>query len=258
MAKQKKCPPCDCKGGLPLWMGTFGDLMSLLLTFFVLLLSMATFDKKRVEAAIGSLEGSLSVLEEGRETEIQPPKDIKATPIENNEDTPETVNVFASLITEYNEMSKVAHGPSIKLQEAESGFVIQVPGEILFDSGSAEIRSDDGRLFIKRLALELNKLSNDMHIRVTGHTDSVPLSGSGKYSDNWQLSAARGITVVKELIKSRVLAQRVSSGGAGEYQPISTNQTSDGRAKNRRVDIYVFSTDVAGEDAAKGLNPNKV
>lgn len=251
--KKKKCPPCDCKAGLPLWMGTFGDLMSLLLTFFVLLLSMATFDKKRVELAIGSLEGSFSVLEEGRETEIQPPKDIKATPLVNNEDTPEAVNVFASLITEYNEMTKVAHGPSIRLEEAESGFKIQIPGEILFGSGSARIENSDGLLFLKRIALELNKLSNDMHVNVTGHTDSIPISGNGEFVDNWQLSTARGISVVKELVKNRVLAQRVAAAGAGEYKPVATNQTVDGRAKNRRVELYVFSANIEGEEKAESI-----
>ncbi|MFP4332769.1 MAG: flagellar motor protein MotB, partial [Campylobacterales bacterium] len=73
-------------------MATFGDLMSLLLTFFVLLLSMATFETKKVAEAIGSLEGALGVLEEGKHSEPVPPNPIKATPIETDSDSPTAIN----------------------------------------------------------------------------------------------------------------------------------------------------------------------
>lgn len=225
--------------------------MSLLLTFFVLLLSMATFDKKRVELAIGSLEGSLSVLEEGRETEIHTPSPIRALPLQQDEDAPETVNVFASVVTEYNEMTRVANGPSVKFDEAEEGFTLQIPSELLFDSGSANLNNQDGILFLKRLAMEIVNLPNDMSLKVTGHTDNVALSGTGRFQDNWQLSVARGISVVRELVTNRVNPARLQSCGAGEFKPVATNSTPDGRALNRRVELHFFSLKSSEEGRAE-------
>lgn len=236
-----KCKPCDCKKGLPLWLGTFGDLMSLLLCFFVLLLSMATFDTEKVAEAIGSIEGALSILEKGVKTEINPPQDIQATPIEVDEDTPEAQNIFASLITEFTEMTNVAHGPSIKLEEAENGFVVRLPNDILFESGSSDITNSDAILFLKRAAIEIRKLSNDIELFVIGNSDNVPLRGSARYQDNWHLSVARSISVVKELERSGVRSSRLAVAGDGDNNPIATNATSEGRAQNRRVDLYFYS-----------------
>ncbi|CAE09443.1 flagellar motor protein MotB [Wolinella succinogenes] len=247
----KKCPPCDCKKGLPLWLGTFGDLMSLLLTFFILLLSMATFEKQKIEQAIGSIQGALGVLEKGQMTEIMPPKRIQALPIQQNVDTPEAINAFASMITEYSEMTKISDGPAVKMEEAEDGFILSIPSELLFESGSATITNKEGILFLKRTALEINKLSNDMHIKVIGHTDNDRLRPTATYKDNWELSIARGVNVAKMLLEERVNPARISAGGNGEFDPVASNATPEGKAKNRRVDLYFFSVSKNEEEIKK-------
>ncbi|MGP1450832.1 MAG: OmpA/MotB family protein [Wolinella sp.] len=238
----KKCPPCECKAGLPLWLGTFGDLMSLLLTFFILLLSMATFDTQKIDAAIGSVQGALGVLERGQLTEVMPRLRIQALPIKQNVDTPEAMNVFASMIAEYSEMTKISDGPAVKMEEAEDGFIINVPSELLFESGSATITNKEGILFLKRIALEINKLPTDTHIKVIGHTDNDKMRGTGVFKDNWELSIARGVSVASMLLSERVNPDRISAGGNGEFDPIASNATNEGKAKNRRVDLYFFST----------------
>lgn len=245
----KKCK-CECKKGLPLWLGTFGDLMSLLLTFFVLLLSMATFDKKRVELALGSLDGAFSVLESGEKSEVKPPKPVYATPMETDTETIESQNVFANLITEFNEMNKVAFGPSVKLEEAEDGFVVRIPNSLLFEKGAAEITNPDAFLFLKRISLEINKLPNGIHIMSAGHTDNTPLGENGRFVDNWELSAARALNVVRELQNNMVDPVRMAACGQGEYLPVSTNATTEGRAQNRRVDLHFFSTKSKHTDEA--------
>ncbi len=237
----KKCS-CDCKPGLPLWLGTFGDLMSLLLCFFVLLLSMATFDKEKIELAIASLDGTFSVLEKGKHTEVSTPERIKATPMETDIDSITAENVFASVITEFNEMTRLAKGPSVRLEEAEDGFLMRIPAEILFESGSAELKEGDALLLLKRLSLEINKLPNDIQVKVTGHTDDQKFTDNRMYVDNWDLSVARGVAVTEELLNNRVNPARLSACGEGEFNPVSTNATAEGRAKNRRVDLYFFST----------------
>lgn len=249
--EKEKCPPCDCKKGLPLWLGTFGDLMSLLLCFFVLLLSMATFETKKVDAAIGSLEGALGVLEPGRDTSITSPNPIRATPITQNVDTPEAKNMLASVVAEFNELTQNSQGPAVKLEEAEDGFFIRIPDEILFEPGSSEIKSADAILFLQRISITINKLPNDISLRIIGNTDNVPLKNSSAFRDNWELSIARGISVAKELIKNKVNPARLSAGGDGEFNPISTNVTAEGRVLNRRVDLYFYTTKSGLKDQAE-------
>ncbi len=237
-----KCKPCECKKGLPLWLGTFGDLMSLLLCFFVLLLSMATFDTKKVKLAIGSLEGAAGVLELGRETAYKIPEPIRAVEIIQDVDTIEARNMLASTITELTELMQNADGPSVKLEEAEDGFYIRIPNEILFESGSAEINNPDALLFLKRIALVINKLPNEIALKVIGNTDNIPLKQNPSFKDNMELSMGRGISVLNELVNGKVNPARVSAGGDGEFRPLSTNATTDGRAKNRRVDLHFYTT----------------
>ncbi|MGP1580257.1 MAG: OmpA/MotB family protein [Wolinella sp.] len=237
----RKCPPCDCKKGLPLWLGTFGDLMSLLLTFFILLLSMATFETEKIDRAIGSIQGALGVLEMGRLTEIMPPQRFQALPIKQNVDTPEAINAFANMITEYSEIKKVSDGPAVTMEEAEDGFVVRIPSELLFDSGSAQITNKEGILFLKRAALEINKLPTDIHLKVIGHTDNDPLRAGANFADNWELSIARGVNVANLLIDERINPARISAGGNGEFNPIATNSTDEGKARNRRVELHFFS-----------------
>jgi len=235
----KKCK-CHCQKCLPGWLQTFGDLMSLLLTFFVLLLSMSTMDAKKVQEAVGSLAGALSVLEGGIKTEVSRRRIQQATPIEETDETTETVNQLSRTVVEYNEMTQAADGPVVSLEESEEGFIIRLPANLLFEEASAEITNEDAKLFLKRIALIIDKLPNQTHISARGHTDNGQYRGD-EFEDNWDLSAARGLSVVRELISYDVDPKRLSGSGHAEFDPIASNATAEGRAKNRRVDLYFFS-----------------
>lgn len=235
----KKCE-CHCQKCMPGWLLTFGDLMSLLLTFFILLLSMSTMDAKKVQEAMGSLAGALSVLEGGIKTEVSRQNVQQATPIETTQETAEAVNMLSRTVVEYNEMTKAADGPVVSLEEAEDGFVIRLPANLLFAPASAEIENEDAKLFLKRIALVIDRLPAHTHISARGHTDDTQYSGAD-YKDNWGLSAARGIAVVRELINNGVAPKKLSGAGHSEYDPIASNATEDGKAQNRRVDLHFFS-----------------
>ncbi|RAX54900.1 motility protein MotB [Helicobacter sp. 16-1353] len=234
--KRKKLYQKSEKKGLPLWLGTFGDLMSLLLTFFILLLSMATFDHEKVDSAIGSLQGALSVLEHGKETEITQPNRIQATPITHDSPAENVMNVFSSLITEYNEMTKIADGPGINLEESEDGFILRIPNDLLFNTGSSVIENNDGKIFLQRLAMELDSYKDILTLRIIGNTDNVQYK-SGSSIDNWDLSNKRALSVADMLLTFGVPADIMEVGGDGEFNPIASNETLQGRAENRRVDI---------------------
>ncbi len=119
-------------------------------------------------------------------------------------------------------------------------FVFQ--SEVLFPSGS-EVINDAGRTEMAKLAEAIIDLQKEIPpeinwvLRVDGHTDNVPLSGTGRYSDNWELSSARATAVVKYLIEQGVPASRLVAAGFGEFQPLVEGDTPDARNKNRRIEL---------------------
>lgn len=249
MAKKTKCPPCErC---LPGWLAAFGDLMSLLLCFFVLLLSMSSMDTKKISEAIGSLSGAMSVLEGGMQTEISKERLQKATPIETTEETAQEVNRIAQAVMDANEMKDQGEGPAITLEEAQEGFVIELPASLLFKAGSATIENEDIRLFLKRVSLIIEELPNNMEVSVKGHTDNIGPAASSPFKDNWELSSARAISVLQELLLDGVDPKRISAAGYAEFTPKATNATKSGREKNRRVELHFYGKKTDKDNVVK-------
>jgi chemotaxis protein MotB len=119
-------------------------------------------------------------------------------------------------------------------------FVFQ--SEVLFQSGSADL-NEAGQEELLKLASALRDLVREIPsdinwvLRVDGHTDDVPLSGTGRYADNWELSSARATSVVKFLIDAGVPANRLVAAGFAEYQPIAEGDSPEARATNRRIEL---------------------
>jgi chemotaxis protein MotB len=235
---KKKCP--ECEECLPAWLAAFGDLMSLLLCFFVLLLSMSSMDAKKVSEAIGSLSGAMSVLEGGTKTEISKKRIQESTPIESQDETSEVVNRVQQAANDANEMMEKAQGPEVSVEEAENGFVIKLPAALLFKPGSAKIENQDALLFLKRIALIIAELPNDLEVSIQGHTDNTNPAPTSPFKDNWELSSARAISVLRELELDGVNPARMFAAGFAQYRPIATNATAAGREKNRRVELHFY------------------
>jgi chemotaxis protein MotB len=233
---KKKCP--ECEECLPAWLAAFGDLMSLLLCFFVLLLSMSSMDAKKISEAIGSLSGAMSVLEGGTKTEISKRRIQESTPIESQDESSEAVNKVTAAISDTNEMQEKGQGPSVSLEESQDGFIIQLPAALLFKAGSATIENEDALLFLKRIALIIDTLPANVEVSVRGHTDDGNPGKNSPFKDNWELSTARAISVLQELIVDGVKAERMHAAGFAQYRPLGTNATKKGREKNRRVEIH--------------------
>ncbi|MDN2580049.1 peptidoglycan -binding protein [Aquibium sp. ELW1220] len=119
-------------------------------------------------------------------------------------------------------------------------FVFQ--SEVLFPSGS-EVINEAGRDEMAKLAAAIIDLQREIPpeinwvLRVDGHTDNVPLSGTGRYRDNWELSSARAVSVVKYLVAQGVPAARLVAAGFGEFQPLVEGDTPDARNRNRRIEL---------------------
>jgi chemotaxis protein MotB len=245
---KKKCP--ECEECLPAWLAAFGDLMSLLLCFFVLLLSMSSMDAKKISEAIGSLSGAMSVLEGGVKTEISKKRIQESTPIESQDETSEMVNRVQQAISEANEMNQQQMAPEITVEEAQDGFVIKLPATILFKAGSATIENEDTLLFLKRMALLIDQMPNDIVVDVQGHTDDGSPGVNSPFKDNWELSSARAIAVLKELEIDGIDPKRLSATGFAQYHPVATNATKTGREKNRRVELRFYGTETKKSKAS--------
>ena len=119
-------------------------------------------------------------------------------------------------------------------------FVFQ--SEVLFPSGS-EVINEAGRVEMAKLAGAILELQREIPpeinwvLRVDGHTDTIPLSGNGRYRDNWELSSARATAVVKLLIENGVAPERLVAAGFGEFQPLDPEDTPEARNRNRRIEL---------------------
>ena len=126
---------------------------------------------------------------------------------------------------------------NVKVGFARDGLVISLSGNVLFDSGQADLRPD-GLPILDEVAWRLASLKNEL--RIEGHTDNIPIT-TPLYSSNWELSAARATTVARYLAEHGLAPKRLSAAGYGEYRPVASNDTREGRSQNRRVDIVVLA-----------------
>lgn len=146
-------------------------------------------------------------------------------------------NTYNSLVTELKEEIKKGE---IEVTQLRDKLTLQMVEKILFDSGSAEIKGS-GKKIIDRVA-EILKNVNDKQIRIEGHTDNVPIGPkiAKKFPTNWELSTARATTVVRYLIeKGGINPKILSAVGYADNMPVASNDTEEGRAKNRRIEIVL-------------------
>ena len=237
----------------PAWIVTFADLATLLLTFFILLLSFAEMDVEKYRAMANSMAvafGSGNVLAPGVggspvtliESDTREPEFID----ERAEGTAPTkipggvIDLASRMIRELE--SEVASG-ALNVNYDQNRVVIRFSEEATFRSGEAEIKP--GMIpIIERVVEVLSACSGD--ILVSGYTDDRPIA-SDRYRSNWDLSAARAVSVVHELVLNRKLpAERVMAAGRAETNPLVPNDSPANRALNRRVEIAIRNPECDG------------
>ncbi len=231
-------------GGMMRWLLTYADLITLLLAFFVVMYAISSADHKKFQALKSSLQvalktgpASAGVIELSGNRIIEPPIALARSDKESVE-----LRNMAHAIENATKNSQNKH---LTFIFDERGLIIRFLEDILFDLGSADLRSDSKRL-LDAVGTEL--LKSTYYIRVEGHADNLPIH-TVKYPSNWELSAARSIAVTRYLIEQHGLdPQRLSSLGYGEYRPLFPNTSEQNRARNRRVDIVVLRSEHSGSE----------
>jgi chemotaxis protein MotB len=226
------------------WLTSYSDMISLLLVFFVILLSMSTFNAEQVDAVSQSIREGLVG------TEIA---DSKNTPLVNATDSPypeitpywteDEYEEFVRLLMELFASSSIRDSVEIKLDDR--GVVISFKDHALFRSGRAEL-SEVALEIIDKIGELLTHL-NYSFILVEGHTDTDPIK-TARYADNMDLSAQRASNVWRRLVSAGIDPKRVASIGYGEYRPIAPNDTAENKAKNRRVVVTILRAELIASD----------
>ena len=281
----------ECPAGIPAWMATFADLMSLLMCFFVLLLSFAQMDAMEFKRLAGSMRDAFGVQNQLDVTSIPKGTSVIAqefspgkpepTPLQmimqqtstadlpNLEQVcaqvvekaladqcpvPPAADVSEELVEQLEALDKKAESTAVKLATALESqvrdneievetrgrqIIIRVQEQGAFTSGSASMNPDFFPV-IDRMVEILKQY--DGAISVEGHTDNLPIR-TAKFRSNWDLSAARALEVAHALFESGAIGQdRFAVTGAADTKPLVANDTPEGRARNRRVEIIVQPT----------------
>jgi chemotaxis protein MotB len=213
------------------WLLTYADLITLLLAFFIMLYTFSKQDAQKYSEVTGHLKaifsGTSGIHNGGEKGKIVEPLSRGASPEEIKRYIEEKLKTIARLENLQNNISVFSD---------ERGIVIRILDSTFFDEGRADLK-EKARQTLDRLIPVLQSVSN--HIRIEGHTDNVPIYNY-EFKSNWELSVRRATEVVRYLIeRGGIPPIRVSAAGYAEYRPVTTNDTPEGRALNRRIEIIV-------------------
>jgi len=235
--KCKKCPP----EGAPDYMLTYGDMVTLLLTFFVMLLTPATIDGHELRLilaafpGLGELEGG-NTLSPGQLAELG--NTVESLPsVERgralSDARREAISLFQPEI----------QSQMVRITEDERGLVISLAADSFFEPASAEINIEQAREVLSNLALLLTSDAvAGRYFRIEGHTDDLPTDPDGPWPTNWELSSARALNVLSYLTQGYGVSDRnFQVMGLADTRPMYSNESEEGRAYNRRVDVIILS-----------------
>jgi len=231
MARKKKWP-VEYQPNTEAWMTTFADLVSLMLTFFILLISMSTMDKTGLADIESSFRKAVSVLNAGSKTELQIMPPISMQKLVSAKELMLAMRQNSKAMLQNSTLEHKVKGIIIN-----DRLYLRIPDTTLFEKGSAELKEDHVEA-LKKLAQMLAITPGN--IRVQGHTNENMNLADSQFADPWTLSLARAASVLHILEDEGVNPSRLSMVGYGPSRPVSTEATPFGRSKNRRVEIMVY------------------
>lgn len=254
------------------WLVSYADFITLLFAFFVVLYSSSQVDKRKAGRLAMAIQVAFQELGVFQTSDTKVPlKDDEAMPfekvqivenVEKQTDLKRIVNPMKGVLSsagepqslqEAQEAIQKALDPEIKRREVSmslrrEGLVVSLKEIGFFDSGSATIRPA-ALDAISRLAAVLKQRPENL--RIEGHTDNIPIH-TARFASNWELSTTRATELIQLLIlKFGIPPSHLSAAGYGEFHPVASNDSADGRAQNRRLDVVILAP-FQPETQAKG------
>lgn len=223
------------------WLLPYADLMTLLLAVFIVLFASSSLDEAKfsqMSSVFNQIfDGGTGVMDNSAPTPVLIPKDSAGEENENSSylEDQQSLEEIQDKLDEYIAVHELENQFQTKL--TEEGLLITIRDSILFESGKATIKPQYATLS-KDIA-NLLVFEKPRQIVITGHTDNIPIN-SAEFPSNWELSMMRAINFLKTVVNHEQLdPQLFSVKGYGENKPVASNETVEGRSKNRRVEVLI-------------------
>lgn len=230
------------------WLIPYADLLTLLLALFIVLFAMSSVDAVKFQmlskAFNDVFSGGTGVFEFQSpmpEGQMESPDERKED-VEKNDQQAEAAKDQMELMELQKKVNSYIEDKKLKdklnTSLTDEGLLLTIRDNVLFESGRAEVRTSD--LNIANEIADLLIMEPPRNIIISGHTDNVPIKNA-RYESNWELSVMRAVEFMKIILKNEKLDPRwFSAKGFGEFQPVATNETAEGKARNRRVEILIL------------------
>ena len=238
MAKKQKKPVEEASQG---WMVTYTDMVQLMLCFFVALFNPDEITEAQLAAMVSSFTNfGLGASSGGNTLSVGKNADL-GNVVNSLPAMDRGRSLGTSLRRAMSLFNPEVRSNKVKVTQEERGIVISLASDAFFDPASARVNIEETREILIRLASLLNSSEvGQRKIRIEGHTDSVDVDPAGPWQDNWQLSSERARSVLRYLSDLGVEDKRFQVAGFADTMPVSNNNTPEGRAYNRRVDIVII------------------
>jgi chemotaxis protein MotB len=233
--RKKKCPP----EGAPEWMTTYGDMVTLLLTFFVMMYTTATVDGEKIKLILAAFNG-LGLRQGGMTLQATGQLADMGNTVMSLPSTQQGRALDKAVRKAVSQFQPEIQAKKVRVKQDERGLVISLAADAFFEPGSAEVRIEESREVLRKVSNLIQSLG-ERKVRIEGHTDSNPVGADSQWETNWELSTARGTNVLHYLVDFGVREERFQVAGFADTVPIAAEDTPEGRAYNRRVDIVILS-----------------
>ena len=236
-------------GGGANWMDTYGDMVTLMLCFFVMLYSFSTIDQQKWQNLVESLNPSTveqieqSVTQGGGFTPGESSESDEVTQEEVDQDIEQLYEAMKQYVEEIGMSDRISLGKG-------SGYVFVSFDDTVFFNGDSYVLLDEGKKILDNLALSISEISDSIdEIRVLGHTAQAATESANNPKTDRFLASNRATVVTVYLQEKNIIdPARLVSVGYGQWRPVADNSTADGRAENRRVEMIVTGLDLDSED----------
>lgn len=241
MAKKKHAKPHEEENG-EAWLLPYSDLMTLLLALFIALFAISQTDQTKVQQMAQAFSSAFNMggpsFFNAMGPSASPQREMMSAEDQGNAayiQENQTLEDMKKQMDEYIKQNNLQEDLSTQMEE--EGLMIRIKERALFPSGSAELVAESQRIgpLVAGLLASIPE-----RVLISGHTDNDPIN-TAQFPSNWELSSTRALTFMKYLLSlnSTLKPQRFSAIGYGEYRPIASNDTEEGKQKNRRVEILI-------------------
>jgi chemotaxis protein MotB len=222
------------------WLISYADFITLLFAFFVVMYAISAVNENKyrvLASSLGNAFGKAPVAGEAQPSLPPPPPQPRqpSRPSPNVQEEQAHMTKMASTLLDV--MAPLVKEGKVRVTQSRRGVSIEINANVLFEPGRAELQR--GSLTVLRAVAD--KLRNEpFNLEITGHTDLLPISNS-LFASNWELSAVRATSVVRLLAANGIAPERMLAIGREASKPIAPNNTPEGRARNRRVELMILS-----------------